>query len=155
MTGANGCEDTDEIVITQDIAAPTVVVEASVEELTCAVPTATLTANVTGGTGPFTYAWSTGATTASIVVNAPGTYSVTATGANGCQDTDEIVITQDIAAPAVEIGASAEELTCAMPTATLAANVTGGTGPFTYPRPGGTGSTDQLDRGRRAGHLHP
>ncbi len=97
------------------------------------MPTATLTANVTGGTGPFTYAWSTGATTASISVNAPGTYSVTATGANGCQGTDEIVITQDIAAPAVEIGASAEELTCAVPTATLTANVTGVPAPSPTP----------------------
>ncbi|NLD45091.1 MAG: PKD domain-containing protein, partial [Chloroflexi bacterium] len=132
VTGANGCEDTDEIVITQDIAAPAVAIGASVTELTCAVPTATLTANVTGGTGPFTYAWSTGESSESIVVDASGTYSVTVTGANGCEDGDEITITQDIAAPSVEIGASATELTCAVPTATLTANVTGGTGPFTY-----------------------
>jgi uncharacterized repeat protein (TIGR01451 family) len=132
VTGANGCEDTDEIVITQDIAAPAVAIGASVTELTCAVPTATLTANVTGGTGPFTYAWSTGESSESIVVDASGTYSVTVTGANGCEDGDEITITQDIAAPSVEIGATATELTCAVPTATLTAAVTGGTGPFTY-----------------------
>lgn len=37
------------------------------------------TANATGGTG-YTYLWNTGATTQSITVNEPGTYSVTASG---------------------------------------------------------------------------
>jgi hypothetical protein len=44
----------------------------------CAGASATLTAN--GGTS---YAWSTGATTAAITVSAAGTYTVTATNANG------------------------------------------------------------------------
>jgi len=46
----------------------------------------TLTATVTGGQGPFTYAWSNGATSASITVSpsATTTYTVTVTGANGC-----------------------------------------------------------------------
>lgn len=46
----------------------------------------TLTANVSGGTGPYTYLWSTGETTQSIEV-CPATstdYTVTATDANGC-----------------------------------------------------------------------
>lgn len=37
-----------------------------------------------GGTSPFTYQWSTGATTSSITVNTNGTYTVTVTDANGC-----------------------------------------------------------------------
>lgn len=43
----------------------------------------TATANVTAGTAPFTYLWSTGATTPSIT-GPPGTYSVTMTDANNC-----------------------------------------------------------------------
>jgi hypothetical protein len=38
------------------------------------------------------YEWSNGATTATITVNAAGTYSVTVTDANGCTGTDEIEI---------------------------------------------------------------
>ncbi len=42
----------------------------------------TASANVSGGTGPYTYLWSNAATTASISNLAPGTYSVTVTDAS-------------------------------------------------------------------------
>lgn len=44
----------------------------------------TLTANATGGTPPYSYLWSTGATTQSITVNIPGDYAVTARDSNLC-----------------------------------------------------------------------
>ncbi|HEX2606936.1 MAG TPA: choice-of-anchor tandem repeat GloVer-containing protein [Flavisolibacter sp.] len=49
----------------------------------------TLNATVTGGSGSYTYKWSTGATTSSIKVSpaATTTYSVTVTDAQGCQQT--------------------------------------------------------------------
>ena len=43
-------------------------------------------------TGGASYAWSNGATTASINGLGAGTYTVTATSANGCTDTEEITI---------------------------------------------------------------
>ncbi|MCB0582707.1 MAG: carboxypeptidase regulatory-like domain-containing protein [Phaeodactylibacter sp.] len=39
----------------------------------------------TGGVPPYTYAWSTGETTASVVLTTSGTYCVTLTDANGCE----------------------------------------------------------------------
>ena len=46
----------------------------------------TLEANVSGGTGPYNYMWSTGATTSSITVSptSPTTYTVNVTDLNGC-----------------------------------------------------------------------
>ncbi|HRK81583.1 MAG TPA: SdrD B-like domain-containing protein [Saprospiraceae bacterium] len=47
---------------------------------------------VSGGTGPFTYLWNTGANTESIANLGSGAYSVTVTDVNGCSDTAEIGI---------------------------------------------------------------
>lgn len=51
-----------------------------------------VTANVSGGVGPFTYRWNTGATTATINNLSPGTYTVTVTANNGCQQTESIEV---------------------------------------------------------------
>ena len=51
----------------------------------CTGPTSgTATANVTGGVFPYTYAWSTGDSTATISGLSTGTFGVTVTDANGC-----------------------------------------------------------------------
>ncbi|MBK9718751.1 MAG: hypothetical protein IPO85_14790, partial [Saprospiraceae bacterium] len=47
------------------------------------------------GTAPFTYLWSTTATTQSINVSTAGTYSVTVTDANGCTGTASRTLTVD------------------------------------------------------------
>ncbi|UCF81771.1 MAG: S8 family serine peptidase [Acidobacteriota bacterium] len=61
---------------------------------TCGNPNSVLDADPTGGTPPYTYLWSTGATTETI--SAPcgtGPYTVTVTGALGCSDTSAPVNT--------------------------------------------------------------
>ena len=56
--------------------------------------TSTLTVTSTGGTGNFTYLWSTGDTTTSITVG-PGTYYVDVLDTSGCSsNSDTLVITQ-------------------------------------------------------------
>ncbi|MGV3637931.1 MAG: DUF7619 domain-containing protein [Flavobacteriales bacterium] len=60
---------------------------------TCNYPSGNIQANATGGVGPYTYLWTTGATTAAVHDLPPGTYSVTVTDANNEQATDEIVLT--------------------------------------------------------------
>ena len=50
----------------------------------CTGDTATLTANASGGSGGFTYSWSTGVTTQAISVTTSGTYTVTVTDSNNC-----------------------------------------------------------------------
>ena len=80
-TGANGCTAlSNNLTITQDNNAPTVSLSATGNQLTCTQPqlTLTATASVTA------LRWSTGETTQVISVSTAATYSVTATGANGC-----------------------------------------------------------------------
>ena len=79
---ATGCTITKSITITEPdpiIITPTVI-NAS-DEMTA---DGSISLEVIGGTGPYTYMWSNGATT-STVENLPfGTYSVKVTDANGC-----------------------------------------------------------------------
>ncbi|WP_417876835.1 T9SS type A sorting domain-containing protein, partial [Winogradskyella sediminis] len=89
------------------------------------------TASATGGTAPYTYAWSNGATTASIVGVVAGTYNVTITDANGCTDTSSVTITEPaalVASSVVDSNASCNGGSDGSATA----SATGGTAPYTY-----------------------
>ena len=77
-TGANGCTATASGTVTVN-ALPTPTVN---DSTVCAGNSAILTA-----TGGVSYVWSTSATTPGITVSIAGTYTVTATNANGCTAT--------------------------------------------------------------------
>jgi hypothetical protein len=92
ITDANGCSSTSSANITEPnslVAASTV----DANEACLNTMDGELTASATGGTTPYTYAWSNAATTASITGLTAGYYTVTITDANGCSDmiTDTIV----------------------------------------------------------------
>ncbi|MCB0548104.1 MAG: hypothetical protein KDD19_11005 [Phaeodactylibacter sp.] len=56
--------------------------------------TGSATASASGDSGPFTYKWSTGATTASISGLTAGTYSLSVTDASGCLVVESVTINQ-------------------------------------------------------------
>ena len=58
----------------------------------CMVATGTATANVTGGSGTYTFIWSNAATGATVSGLAPGTYSVTANDAGGCSTVASVTV---------------------------------------------------------------
>ncbi len=89
------------------------------------------TASATGGTPPYTYAWSNSATTASIAGVVAGTYTVTTTDAKGCTDTDSVTITE----PSALVAATTldSNVTCfGYANGGATASATGGTTPYTY-----------------------
>ncbi len=90
--------------------------------------TATITA--TGGTAPYTYAWSNGRTTAAITGLAPGTYTVNVTDANGCAQTAAFTITQPTA---LALATTQTDVRCfGGNTGTATVTPTGGITPYSY-----------------------
>uniref|UniRef100_UPI003567E496 gliding motility-associated C-terminal domain-containing protein n=1 Tax=Lutibacter sp. TaxID=1925666 RepID=UPI003567E496 len=101
-------------------------------ELTCATTEITLDASGTSVQGTPSYVWNTGATTPTIVVTAPGEYSVIVTGSdNGCSATATTTVTQNTT-PLVVIISGNEELTCNVTSITLDAGGTTVQGTATY-----------------------
>jgi len=89
-TDANGCSGTSSIFVTVN---PNPVPSISGNQVLCSGGTVSLSANA----GYAAYQWSNGAFTPTIVVNTPGTYTVTVTDVNGCTGSDsETVISGNV-----------------------------------------------------------
>ncbi|MEX0812401.1 MAG: PKD domain-containing protein [Chitinophagales bacterium] len=81
VTDANGCEKAD----TFNISEPQPIqVNATISDATCGQSDASITVNVTGGTSPYTYLWSTGQVSKTISNLQSGNYELTVTDAMGC-----------------------------------------------------------------------
>lgn len=97
---------------------------------TCFGDDGTAQATVTGGTPPYTYAWSNGETTASISSLIPLTYFVTITDARGCLIQGNVVVSQP---EHIQITETIRPLLCYNATdASIEMHITGGTAPYQY-----------------------
>lgn len=64
------------------------------------------TITLDAGTGFTSYLWNTGATTQTIIVSTPGTYSVKVTNNFGCENTDNVQVSYSILAEIVSVNIS-------------------------------------------------
>lgn len=136
---AGGCEVTACVAIVQD---PILTVAIPTPAIICNGATASLTANPTGGTGPYTYSWSSGQNTQTNTQPA-GTYTVTVTDANSnsCKVTSSVTISQ---APVLNTTLSSTNVSCfGGNNGSSTASTSGGTVPYSYywSPSGGTGAT--------------
>ncbi|MFN5213341.1 MAG: PKD domain-containing protein, partial [Bacteroidota bacterium] len=134
----NNCTLTLDVTLT-DTPAPTVLLEGTPS--ICGFANAEVSAQVSGGTAPYTYTWNTfPVSTDSFVVSIAGNmmYNVTVTDSNNCIITDSIFIAN---IPGPSIDAQSNELSCINGTGFINLNLSNGTAPFTYEW--NTGSSDQ------------
>ena len=133
---ANGCTATQTVTVTQPTA---LAVNISTQNANCTAANGIASSTVTGGTSPYTYAWTggggTNAATGGLV---SGSYSVTVTDSRSCTLTAVAVIGNTPGGTAAITGST--NITCnGANNGILTANmVTAGTAPYTYSwTPGG------------------
>lgn len=123
----NQCRDTANLSINQDVLPPAANAGADME-LSCTMPTATLTGVASSPQGSISYNWDTAdgnllppTNSATVTADAPGTYQLIVESlANGCRDTDLVVVTVDIQTPNADIALpQGDTLNCYYDTLTL------------------------------------
>ncbi len=109
--------------------------------------TGALDIEVTGGTAPYTYLWSNGASLQDISNLPAGTYTCAISDARNCSSTINLSITEP---SAISLNATLSHVLCnGGITGAIDVTVIGGTGPYTYNW--SNGSTVQLNNGIVAG----
>lgn len=125
VTDTYGCAGTMSATFTDP---PALTSTTNTVSATCINPgSATVTAS--GGTGIYTYSWSTAATTPTVSLNA-GSYTVTVKDVNNCSSSQVVNISAP--APLTLTATASSASVCAGETVTLTANSGGGTGAITY-----------------------
>lgn len=132
ITDARGCTTTQTVVITQP-APPYEIVLVSKEDISCnGANDGSITVNVTGGTAPYTYLWSTplGGNSPSVSNLSPGAYTLTVTDSDNSTLTETFTIIEPAVLTAnttkVDIGCSGQS------NGTATVTAAGGTAPYTY-----------------------
>jgi hypothetical protein len=121
VTNADLCaDDSDPVTVTVN-PPPVATIEADGPTTFCAGGSVTLTAKPAG----MAYLWSNGATAQSITVDASGTYSVTVTNEEGCEDASDSIEVVENPRPEAEIEASGVLEFCEGGSVTLTAKPAG------------------------------
>jgi len=129
VTDANGCTSTTTVEVNAEMTPDLTVT--STNSMCFGMDTGSASANVTAG-GPVTYLWSTGATTATISNLAAGTYSVTATNANGCSAIGSTIVTGPSSALSGTATITSQISVLGANDGAATANASGGTPGYTY-----------------------
>ena len=148
VTDANGCEVSTTVTVVE----PEVIFESlppTVVDVTCnGNGDGSITANLQGGTLPYTITWSNSETGETVSGLSPGTYTYSVVDANGCTfDSDEIEVSEPDAL--VVTGESTDIACFGESTGTVSVTVEGGTPDYSYAwSNGGTTATiSGLDAG--------
>ena len=162
VTDVNGCTTTGTVTVTEP---PVLTSNASVtsnyngQDVSCNGSTdGSISVIPVGGTVPYTYVWSNGATTQSVSGVGAGTYTVTITDLNGCTSNASVTVTEPLlpltATAQVTSNYNGEDVSCnaaagGTPDGIISATPNGGTAPYTYAW--STGVTTQTVTGVGAG----
>ena len=129
VTDDNGCESVQTVTVNEIECLLTANI--SQENISCnGLNDGSATATLDNALEPFSFVWSNDETTQTINGLSPGSYSVTATDANGCEVVASVTINEP---SALNVNATAtDQVIPGLDDGTASANPTGGTNPYTY-----------------------
>ena len=136
VTDNVGCSATDQVIVTVNLN-PTV--NAGVDQSICLGYSANLSATGNSGLAPYTFNWDNGlglGQNKSVNPITTTTYTVTITDANGCSNTDQVVVRVN-QNPVVNAGI--DQTQCPSTPTSLTANANGGLAPYTFSWDNGLG----------------
>lgn len=151
VTDANGCTKTSSGISVGEPASALSLSATQVNVLCNGNSTGSINITASGGTGTVTFNWGGGITTEDRLNLAAGTYTVTATDANGCTAVLSTVITQPAA---LTLSTVLTHVGCPPPVApdgAIALTAGGGTSPYTYSIDGGAYGSTSTFTGLTAG----
>lgn len=129
VTDNNGCLFIDQAVVA-DLPPGSIVVNNIVDVACYSDSTGSIAISLSGGTAPFNYLWSNGATQAAIQNIPSGNYQVTVTDFYGCIVNSLYNISQP---PATILSLLATDVSCyGGADGSISATINGGTGPYNY-----------------------
>ena len=123
---ADGCADVTVVEVMEESG---LTINAPKINASCGLANGSAGANVSGGTPPYSYAWSNGGTSVNIQNLAAGLYTVTVTDSTGCSDSKNVVVPEDgnIFSQILVTNSS-----CAGNDGMLDLSVSGGLAPYSY-----------------------
>jgi hypothetical protein len=129
VTDGAATQRTSVVTITQP---PLLTITTSYVGATCGNPNGSATANVSGGTPPYTYSWNpSGITTLIANLLSAGTYTVTVTDANGCIATHSVVVTNS-PGPTASISGTTNVSCFGGNNGSITSTAFGGSPPYSY-----------------------
>ncbi|MGV3528253.1 MAG: T9SS type B sorting domain-containing protein, partial [Flavisolibacter sp.] len=140
VTDVNGCSTTGSFTVGQNT--NTITLDPTIVPTTCVANNGSISIVADGGTAPYSYLWSNGATTSSISNLVAGTYTVVVTDANGCQATGSYEI--ELMSVVITIRPTAEPTYCEAANGSISIEVGGGTPSYTFAWTGPGGFTSAL-----------
>ena len=125
VTASSGCISTANVTVTSG---GSMSVNVNASNAACFGANGSATASASGGTSPYSYAWSNGANGATVSLPS-GNYSLTVSDAVGCTAIQNVSITQPMQLSAIVTVTSP---LCNGSTGSASVAVSGGTAPYTY-----------------------
>jgi len=145
VTDVNGCS-TFAPAIVSNLNGPKITTLSTVDVKCNGLNTGAIKVSVSGGTAPYHYNWSNGATTASISNLFAGPYQLTVMDADSCTSVESFIIGQPQPALVTSTTVKAD---CGVANGSASIAVTGGVAPYTYKW--SNGSTSNVDASVMAG----